>query len=151
MTREERVDAIRPLYADNLSAREIAIELGTTRNAIIGYLDRSFKETRRPPGRPRQARAATPRAPRAPRVAAPRTPAPKVAKPATDLPRYVAKPVPWLAAIEKRDTCRFIEGDPLAQPIDELTICGHPRDGESPYCAWHRKIAYQPARVREAA
>lgn len=50
---EERVDALKKLWSDGLSARQIAEELGdVTRNAVIGKAHRLGLSTRTAPSKP---------------------------------------------------------------------------------------------------
>ena len=41
-----------------------------------------------------------------------------------------------------KDTCRFIEGDPLTK---DAIYCGHVRHNDLPYCIHHARICYTKA------
>jgi GcrA cell cycle regulator len=149
---DERVELLKRLWAEGLSASQIAAELGgVTRNAVIGKVHRLQLSGRAKSGggpRPRRPRAQ--RAPRAPRTVTigntalklERAPAPRRI-PIED----IVVPIPLrksiLALSEK--TCRW----PIGDPADEdFSFCGHnPRDS-SPYCEYHARVAYQPPMER---
>jgi GcrA cell cycle regulator len=159
---EERVEMLKKLWSDGLSASQIAgrLGMGVTRNAVIGKVHRLNLA-----GRATQPRNTQPRAPREPRVPGiPRTHAPSMpiagsnalkALPRESIPRPLPLPEPKpLRLVENGritilhlsdKTCRWPIGDP---GTEEFCFCGHgPREG-SPYCEYHARIAYQPAQER---
>ena len=61
----ERVEQLKAHFAAGLSCREIAVEIGVTRNAVIGKLSRLglTREKQQRRAAPEKAREGTPRAP----------------------------------------------------------------------------------------
>lgn len=153
---DERVELLKRLWADGLSASQIAAELGgVTRNAVIGKVHRlSLSGRAKQSNGPRPHRPRTPRAPRAPRpmvigntaLKLHRAPQPRRLQLAED----VVVPIPLKASILSlnENTCRWPIGDPTAE---DFCFCGHvPRD-QSPYCEYHARVAYQPQMERRRA
>jgi GcrA cell cycle regulator len=157
---EERVELLRKLWNEGLSASQVAAELGTgvTRNAVIGKIHRlGLAERAKTPSAPR------PRAAKAPRAQQPaaRTQGASVmgnvALAFAPRPIVAAAPrieedvvVPMSARVtlmELRESmCRWPMGDPTAS---EFRFCGaRSPGGAGPYCNHHASIAYQPAQDR---
>lgn len=155
---DERVDLLRKLWLDGLSASQIAAELshGITRNAVIGKVHRlglSGRVKAPAAATPRQrTRAATPR-PASPRPAAPQT----RGNLAVDFrPMEAPEPLPvedvvipmsdMVGIMDLRETmCRWPVGDPTTP---EFRFCGSKSPPGGPYCNHHARIAYQPAQER---
>lgn len=144
---DERVELLRKLWGDGLSASQIARQLGgVTRNAVIGKVHRLGLTGRAAPSRPQRTVFRAPSAPRPlrPRESVPsRTPAAAKAKPATrPAPRYVDEG-PGIATPMTigAHMCKWPIGDPCA---DHFTFCGR-RSEAGPYCCEHASVAYQPA------
>jgi GcrA cell cycle regulator len=156
---DDRVELLKKLWSDGLSASQIAAEMGgVTRNAVIGKVHRLGLS-----GRGKTSTAGTPR-PRKPRVAshpaanvvtrgnpalAPR-PAPR---PVTaSLPDLIEEEVvvplsERVTIMELRETmCRWPLGDPTTP---EFRFCGSKCITGLPYCTYHARIAYQPAAERK--
>jgi GcrA cell cycle regulator len=143
------LDALRDCALRGLSAREAAIELGRTRNAVIGAARRNRIQWKHSPGpTPRDARK---RRPRPPKYSAP-TPertTPFRKPPKESLPPLPAKPNPAIAECRPcslleltNRTCRWPYGDP---GTPEFYFCGAlDADFENrvPYCRKHRRVAY---------
>jgi GcrA cell cycle regulator len=153
---EERVELLRKLWGDGLSAAQVAAELGPgiTRNAVIGKIHRlGLAERAKTSSVPR------PRAPRTPRtqttelraqgpvvmgnVALALSPNAVVAL----APQIEENVIPISARVtlmELRESmCRWPLGDPTAA---EFRFCGAKSPaGSGPYCCQHSRIAYQPA------
>jgi GcrA cell cycle regulator len=166
---EERVELLKKLWTDGLTASQIAAKLGqgVTRNAVIGKVHRLNLQGRATPQRNPSERTATRRATREPGTASPRShtsPSMPTAG-ATALKSYIqpqarVQPLPEPKPLRLVDlpkdgritilhlsdkTCKWPIGDPTH---DDFCFCGHgPRDG-SPYCEYHARIAYQPAQER---
>jgi GcrA cell cycle regulator len=160
---DERVDLLKKLWSDGLSASQIATELGgITRNAVIGKVHRLGLS-----GRAKAPSAANPR----PRKARPPTHVLRMTRPAmrgnTALARqaYVlyeveAEPEPEplenIVPIGQRCSlldlsdakCRWPIGDPGAA---DFFFCGGKPLAELPYCAYHARLAYQPVERRRAS
>jgi len=149
---DERVELLKKLWSDGLSASQIAAELGgITRNAVIGKVHRLGLS-----GRAKSPSSAAPR----PRKARSSGHMLRVSRPqmrgntalAYD---YEAEPEPELVEIpvEQRKTllqlsdktCRWPIGDPGSP---EFFFCGGEAANELPYCAYHSRVAYQPAADR---
>jgi GcrA cell cycle regulator len=162
----ERVEVLKKLWADGLTASQVAARLGDgiTRNAVIGKVHRlglsgrqSVNRSSTPrPRRPRQ--PSLPGRPITPDMAA--TAATAALKPEfrpqarpepepqpirlVDIPR--SERVTILMLTDK--TCRWPLGDP---GTEDFCFCGHvPRAG-IPYCDYHASLAYQPLHDRRRA
>lgn len=149
---DERVELLKKLWSDGLSASQIAAELGgITRNAVIGKVHRLGLS-----GRAKSPSSAAPR----PRKARSSGHMLRVSRPAvrgnTALAyEYEPEPEPELIEIpmEQRKTllqlnehtCRWPVGDPGAS---DFFFCGGDTTNEQPYCSYHCRIAYQPANDR---
>jgi GcrA cell cycle regulator len=154
---DERVEQLKKLWIDGLSASQIAGELGNvTRNAVIGKVHRLGLS-----GRAKSNTSATPRprkpaAPRAPVAASASRSAAAVALKPIPVPQRLPEPLPnpevvipfseRVTIMELRESmCRWPLGDPTTA---EFRFCGTKvRDG-APYCPYHCQIAYQPAADR---
>jgi GcrA cell cycle regulator len=168
---DERVEKLKRLWSEGLSASQIAAQLGgVSRNAVIGKVHRLNL-----PGRAKAGgTVATNRAVKRP-AAAPR-PQTFAARPAT---RAVARPVGATVLKEEVEfeasrelvyrpasnvvvpisrklaltelterTCKWPVGDPLT---DDFHFCGCESPDNSPYCTYHAKLAYQPVHDRRKA
>ncbi|MDE1172076.1 MAG: GcrA family cell cycle regulator [Parvibaculaceae bacterium] len=159
MWTDERVELLKKLWADGLSASQVAKQLGgVTRNAVIGKVHRLGLSGRVTPNRPARVRPATQeRAPSRPRMtneAATVRTAPAKEAPAHMQAAAEAKAVEAFEP-ERRElatvltlterTCKWPIGDPGSP---EFHFCGKRRDSGSPYCTDHAKIAYQPVQPR---
>jgi GcrA cell cycle regulator len=166
---EERVELLKKLWSDGLSASQIAAELGNvTRNAVIGKVHRLGLS-----GRAKS--AAAPAAPRnaAPRKAPARAPSHPMGSATTATrgahalaPHFSAEaeaeieaeqaPLPSedvvipfserVTIMELREyMCRWPMGDPTSP---DFRFCGARSQTGLPYCSYHSRIAYQPAADR---
>jgi GcrA cell cycle regulator len=151
---DERVELLKKLWADGLSASQIAAELGgVTRNAVIGKVHRLGLS-----GRAKSPSSGIPR-PRKPRSHMMRVARP-LSRGANALAlAYEMEPEPEPELIENiipigqrrtllelsDKTCRWPIGDP-ATP-DFFFCGGNPLEG-LPYCNYHARVAYQPASER---
>jgi GcrA cell cycle regulator len=146
----ERIEKLRELWADGLSASQCAAELGggITRNAVIDKISRlgiQDRAKRRKGNNERIPKGpAIMRKPAAP-VAAP-SPAPRPAPIEQAFAQAFPPPPPGagVTLMELRlSSCRF----PIGDPRDEsFRYCGAPResmeDGKS-YCSFHAALAYR--------
>lgn len=154
---EERVETLKKLWADGLSASQIAKHLGgVTRNAVIGKVHRLGLSGRAAPSRPARHPAAKP-APR-PR-AQPAVPASTVkAKPAA-APQPALRPGPapveakrlasgeYATVLTLKDTmCKWPIGDPADTTF---RFCGRRSGPGHAYCEAHAQLAYQPQAKRK--
>ena len=153
---DERVELLKKLWADGLSASQIAAQLGgVTRNAVIGKVHRLSLSGRAKPAssgpRPRKPRVASHRPTRSyiagntalktHAVPAPRRlPAPV---PIEDIVVPIMLRVPLMALTDQM--CKWPIGDPGAE---DFCFCGHKNFNSLPYCEYHSRIAYQPVNDR---
>ncbi len=161
---DERIELLRKLWLDGMSASRIASELanGLTRNAVIGKVYRLGLSGRAKPSELVEA-APKARVRPAPRMAVAAPPAVLVVRGNTAL-AFCPVPVeaePVAAALEdvvvafaapvtivdlRESMCRWPIGDPGAA---DFRFCGAAkRVGAGPYCAHHAGIAYQPQHER---
>jgi len=149
---DERVELLKKLWQDGLSASQIAKQLGgVTRNAVIGKVHRLGLSGRAAPSKParpafkapRQARPVT-AAPSAPRRIA--EPVAAQAAPAPTPVRYVEE-APGSATVLTLGAhmCKWPIGDPASEGF---TFCGR-RASDGPYCGEHARVAYQPAQTKK--
>ncbi|WP_156851363.1 GcrA family cell cycle regulator [Bartonella refiksaydamii] len=165
----ERVELLKKFWSEGLSASQIAAQLGgVSRNAVIGKVHRL-----KLPGRGKTAQGVTraqktPATPSSPRV---RRTTPTVLS--TDVTscsegetalkmEFIAEDVTDIDVSAKssvvvpisrqlnllqlsENTCRWPVGDPLAA---DFHFCGADSGENSPYCAFHAKIAFQPISER---
>ena len=169
---DERVELLKRLWTEGLSASQIAGRLGSgvTRNAVIGKVHRLNLS-----GRVQQQRSTQPRAPRKQREPslAPRAGGSGGGMPSLPItgnnalkpmmrasvhirPAALPEPQPLRLVDLPQDgrvtilhlsdkTCKWPIGDPGSE---EFCFCGHgPRDN-SPYCEYHARLAYQPMQDR---
>lgn len=154
---DERVEALKKLWAEGLSASQIASRIGgVTRNAVIGKVHRLGLSGRAPTSRTTTAR------PR-PRIAAPRRPTkPRFAAiGATALrPSFQLEAEPYVSTYEELDiplkerkslldltesSCRWPIGDPQHA---EFHFCNRSKLAGLPYCEFHSRRAFQPVQPR---
>jgi GcrA cell cycle regulator len=152
---EERVELLKKLWADGLSASQIAAQIGgVTRNAVIGKVHRLGLS-----GRAKSPSSMVPRA-RKPRPAShsmrPRMryhgnaallPAlsPEL-DPDYDPLANVVPMGPRVSIVELTEsTCRWPIGDP---GMAGFCYCGAQTKAERPYCPYHARVAYQPLAER---
>ncbi|WP_305984322.1 GcrA family cell cycle regulator [Roseibium sp. MMSF_3544] len=162
----ERVELLKKLWSDGLSASQIAGELGgVTRNAVIGKVHRlglsGRAKTSSSSAKPRRPRANAPSpsgAPKKPSHSPQTIGATALKADVSPIPAVEAKPeiepVPdMVIPISQRATiltltertCKWPIGDPAT---DDFYFCGRVSDAGVPYCAYHCKIAYQPVADR---
>jgi GcrA cell cycle regulator len=165
---DDRVDRLKKLWSEGLSASQIAAQLGgVSRNAVIGKVHRLNL-----PGRAKAGGATSARSQK-------RVSAPAQARPASFAPRTITRTVarPAGATMLKEDievealeemevrrdnvvvpifkrvplirlterTCKWPLGDPLK---DDFCFCGNDSPDNTPYCTYHQKLAYQPSAER---
>src|SRR6185437_9606550 len=146
-----RVETLKKLWLDGLSASQIAKQLGgVTRNAVIGKVHRLGLSGRATPSQPQRPAFKTPRAPR-PAIAA--APAPRRAIEASAMPAQLpaaalAPEEPGTATVLTLGAhmCKWPIGDPAS---DSFTFCGRRSDREGPYCSEHARVAYQPQQQKK--
>lgn len=147
---DERVELLRKLWQDGLSASQIARQLGgVTRNAVIGKVHRLGLSGRAEPSRPRSARARTVTR-RAAARSSQRAPSlrPSPVAPATRPVAYVdTLPGTATALTLGAHMCRWPIGDPVSEMF---SFCGRRALGTGPYCNDHARVAYAPTKAGAA-
>jgi GcrA cell cycle regulator len=157
---DERVELLRKLWAEGLSASQIAASIGgVTRNAVIGKVHRLGLSGRG------KAKAPAPQRPRKP-ARAPSAPTPLPQPPVAEV--HVVAPTPPALTDEvepelpseevvvpmservtimdlRESMCRWPMGDPTKS---DFRFCGVRTLTGLPYCAHHARIAYQPVADR---
>jgi GcrA cell cycle regulator len=161
---DERVEQLKKLWSDGLSASQIAAEIGNvTRNAVIGKVHRLGLS-----GRGKAKATSTAQRPRK-TTRAPSAPAPLAS---TSRPSNVVlapiptplplEPEPMLPAVDedvvvpmservtimdlRESMCRWPMGDPTKP---EFRFCGARSVSGLPYCGHHARVAYQPVTDRK--
>ncbi|THD81837.1 MAG: GcrA cell cycle regulator [Phenylobacterium sp.] len=146
---DERVELLKKLWQEGLSASQIAKQLGgVTRNAVIGKVHRLGLSGRATPSKPARTVFKAPRPARP--VSAPSAPR-RLAEPNS----LAVQPTPVRYVDEAPGTatvltlaahmCKWPIGDPS---LDTFTFCGRGADG-GPYCHEHAQVAYQPAQAKK--
>ena len=170
---DERVEKLKKLWSEGLSASQIAAQLGgVSRNAVIGKVHRLCLPGRAKAGGSTATTARVKRpAPSAPRATTftARLAATRTVTRTTGA--TVMKEEVEIDAIEDRDeapannvvvpmsrrlaltqltdrTCKWPIGDPMKE---EFHFCGNDSPDSSPYCTFHAKLAYQPSAERRRA
>jgi GcrA cell cycle regulator len=147
---DERVEILKKLWAEGLSASQIAAELGgVTRNAVIGKVHRLGLSGRgQPTSSIKRQRRSHPPAPRRTRQMitvgnlALQPDMEAVAQAAPQPRRNVVVPIAKRLTIEMltERTCKWPNGDPGSE---DFHFCGHDSLDGLPYCEYHAGIAYQ--------
>ncbi len=155
---DERVELLRKLWIEGLSASQIAHELanGITRNAVIGKVHRlgmsgRIKAASSVSSRPRMKSMrpvhSRPSAPimRGNTALAIRPQPMEAPQPIEEIVIPISEMVTILEL--KEAMCRWPVGDPTTA---EFRFCGAKKSttATSPYCPYHSRIAYQPVQER---
>lgn len=169
---DERVEKLKKLWSEGLSASQIASQLGgVSRNAVIGKVHRlSLPGRAKAGGTATSARTAAKRttsAPRAPNYASrvvtrtvTRASGANLIKeeveiesgevvefvPASNVVVPISRRLSLTELTER--TCKWPVGDPMAE---DFHFCGCDSNESSPYCKFHAKLAYQPVSERRRA
>ena len=159
---DERVELLRKLWAEGLSASQIAAQLGSvSRNAVIGKVHRlklsgRGRATAAPARQKKTSSGATKAAPRPTRTVTATVGATAlkaqfeveaVARPHLRPVEDVVIPMSRHLALTEltEHTCKWPNGDPLSE---EFSFCGNDTGESGPYCGYHSRIAYQPPAER---
>lgn len=144
----ERVELLRTHFAAGLSCREIANEIGVSRNAVIGKLSR-LSLTREKKPEIRRSGTKTDRSRSVPSVQFRLlrklfTEVP----PAEDSDNTILSEQHCSLLELSEERCRW----PINSPGEEgFCFCGNQPLGGLPYCAGHSRLAYQPGSRPRAA
>ena len=127
----ERVDQLKIYFEAGLSCRDIAVNIGVSRNAVIGKLSR-LNLTRTTPDERRARRKKS------------------TAKQQLRLLQEVYEQEPDDAPIVSTNNCSLFELSeqrcrwPISTPgADDFCFCGNTPLGGMPYCSGHYRLAYQ--------
>ncbi len=169
---DERVERLTKLWAEGLSASQIATLLGgVSRNAVIGKVHRlnlpgrAIKPGGAALGTRSTKRAATPTQQQRPATFTARVATRTVTRAvgatmlkeeveidaqefevmvaSTNVVVPIARRLVLTELTER--TCKWPNGDPLK---DDFNFCGNESHDSSPYCSYHQKLAYQPSGER---
>ncbi|MEW5963664.1 MAG: GcrA family cell cycle regulator [Pseudomonadota bacterium] len=157
---DERVELLKKLWGEGLSASQIAGRLGSvSRNAVIGKVHRLGLSGRATTSRMKSHR---PRVRAAVQAAAKRAPKSRFATIGNPALRALYQPdaEPFQPAAEELDiplaerktiqtltecSCRWPIGDPQ---MADFHFCGKPKVAGLPYCEFHARRAFQPPQPR---
>jgi GcrA cell cycle regulator len=160
---DERVEQLKKLWADGLSASQIAGQLGgISRNAVIGKVHRLKLSSRgrATAAQPRQKKAGStglrPSGRAVHRIMTSSIGATALQShfDAEPVARQVLRPVENVVVpISRRlrllelseRTCKWPNGDPLSE---DFHFCGNDIGESGPYCTYHSRIAFQPPSER---
>ncbi|MVA98539.1 GcrA cell cycle regulator [Nitratireductor sp. CAU 1489] len=163
---DERVELLKKLWAEGLSASQIAAQLGgVSRNAVIGKVHRLKLSSRgrasAAPSRPKKTAHSGATGKPVPRTSGgrilPQTVGANALNTALDAdaaPRPALRPsenvvVPISRRLSLADlterTCKWPNGDPLHE---DFHFCGNESAESGPYCTYHARLAFQPASER---
>lgn len=172
---DERVEQLTKLWADGLSASQIAAQMGgVSRNAVIGKVHRLHLPGRAKSGGSRAPRAKRPAttatrtytsrtgtsAPRSPSARSGGGSAATALNTAVDAVAFqevdIRSTADVVVPISKKlklvelgeNTCKWPLGDPMT---DDFHFCGNDSADDAPYCKYHSKLAYQPTSERRRA
>jgi GcrA cell cycle regulator len=156
---DERVELLKKLWAEGLSASQIAGRIGSvTRNAVIGKVHRlglsgRATTTRMKSHRPRTRTVPAKRAPAKPRFA-------NVGNTALrdlyrDAEPYVAPAEELVIPVAERRSIQTLEECscrwPIGDPQDaDFHFCGKTKVTGLPYCEFHARRAFQPPQSRRS-
>lgn len=169
---DERVELLKKLWSEGLSASQIAAQLGgVSRNAVIGKVHRMKLSSRgRATAAPaRQKKAATQAATVTKAVTRAATTVQRHAtvsigatalqaqfetepvarhhiRPVEDVVVPISRRLHLVELTER--TCKWPNGDPLSE---DFHFCGNDSGETGPYCTYHSKLAFQPASERRRA
>jgi GcrA cell cycle regulator len=163
---DERVELLKKLWSEGLSASQIAAQLGgVSRNAVIGKVHRlklsGRGRTTAAPTRQKKPSTGGTVAPKSPTRTAPRAAPSSIGATALQA-QFDAEPIVrqnvrssdnvvvpisrrlQLVQLSER-TCKWPNGDPLSE---DFSFCGNECSDAGPYCTYHAKLAFQPASER---
>ena len=140
---DERVELLKKLWAEGLSASQIASKMGgVTRNAVIGKVHRLGLSGRATPAKPQRGCSFDELSD------APESTVAEIedAKPIISEPDY-ANPISlsgedrMTVSNLRNNMCKWPIGDPAT---DDFHFCGQSAAMGKSYCAYHAKLAFQP-------
>ena len=145
---DERVELLKKLWLEGLSASQIAKQLGgVTRNAVIGKVHRLGLSGRATPSQPSRPTFKTPRPPRPISHTTPRRLEPRP-QPLPAPVYFVEEPGSATVLTLGAHMCKWPIGDPSS---NDFTFCGRRASEEGPYCIDHARVAYAPPQGKKKA
>jgi len=144
----ERVELLKTHFEAGLSCRAIAVDIGVSRNAVIGKLSRLGLTRVKVIGEPRPKRPAKGRAGKSvPRLQYRMLQALyEEQQPAADAPVVSAQRCSLFELSNER--CRW----PISTPgAADFCFCGNPPLDGLPYCIGHTRLAYRPGSRQRVA
>ena len=156
---DERVEMLKKLWSEGLSASQIAAEIGSvTRNAVIGKVHRlglsgrgkakssSHQRVKKPSRTPSAPAAIGEQVPLSAGAIAP-IPLAMEQEPVATMDDVVVPMSERVTIMDLRESmCRWPMGDPTKA---EFRFCGARSVTGLPYCTHHSRIAYQPVPDRK--
>jgi GcrA cell cycle regulator len=144
---DERVEQLKKMWSEGLSASQIASKMGgVTRNAVIGKVHRLGLSGRAAPAKPQ--RGCNFGRSDEEMDGFEHEPAPKaiIAEPEFIAPLVLDTGDRTTVATLKNNMCRWPIGDPAR---DDFHFCGQGTPAGKSYCAYHAHLAFQPAQPRK--
>jgi hypothetical protein len=134
MTKEERIEALRPLRLEGVSQRRMAAVLKTTRNAVSGYIDRYLIDLRSIPDARKWNRSVPVKRKQATTVV-------NAAPIRRALPKLREIPVERTKLLFDRERfeCAYVVG-PVNGP--DTQCCGATVESGTSWCSGHRAIVF---------
>ena len=135
---DERLEALKGHFASGLTCRQIAAEIGVSRNAVIGKLSRLGLTRERPPGsEPRAKKSRERRGRSVPRLQY------EMLRQVYDETAFTDGPVVSehrcsLFELNK-ERCRW----PVNAEAEDFSFCGNTPRAGMPYCSGHTRLAYR--------
>ncbi len=146
---DERVETLKKLWAEGLSAAQIANKIGgVTRNAVIGKVHRLGLSGRATPAKPQ--RGCAPAAAEKTSIEPAKAPREEVKSviPEKDFiaPMLLDSGDAATVSTISANMCKWPIGDPAR---DDFHFCGQSTLSGKSYCAYHARMAFQPPQRRE--
>ncbi len=147
---DERVELLKTLWAEGLSAAQIANKMGgVTRNAVIGKVHRLGLSGRATPAKPQRGCSPSQERKEVAESQA-KTEQHREIKPVIPEPDFIEPMVLSsgdLATVStiKNNMCKWPIGDPAK---DDFHFCGQSTSPGKSYCAYHAHMAFQPPQRR---
>jgi GcrA cell cycle regulator len=134
----ERIEQLKTHFEAGLSCREIAAEIGVSRNAVIGKLSRLGLTRDKPPGgEPRAKRPRERRGRSVPRLQY------EMLREVYDEAAFTETPVESAHRCSlfelSKERCRW----PVNSEAEEFSFCGNTPLAGLPYCQGHTRLAYR--------
>jgi GcrA cell cycle regulator len=148
---DERIELLKSRFEAGLTCRQIACDIGVSRNAVIGKLSRlnlTRENNRRDSPRPVQRDAAKGRRPKS----VPRLQYQMLRKLYAEPQPAADEPIPnehYCSLLElSEERCRW----PISTPGEkDFCFCGNAPVVGLPYCAGHTRLAYRPGSRQRVA